>query len=68
MSTATEKVCTTCREPWPADTGFFRQLLKNPDGLADQCNACTRERHRPRQLPPRPRASDTLASVWMTAA
>lgn len=33
-STATEKVCTTCREPWPADTGFFRQLLKNPDTLA----------------------------------
>lgn len=34
MAASAEKVCTTCGEPWPADVGFFRALVKSPDTLA----------------------------------
>lgn len=67
MTASTEKVCTTCGEPWPADVGFFRALVKSPDGLADQCNACVCDKYRRYRIrtPSRPRATDMLASIWM---
>ena len=67
MPPSTEKVCTTCGEPWPADVGFFRALVKSPDGLADQCNACVCDKYRRYRIcnPSRPRVTDTLASIWM---
>lgn len=70
MATASEKVCTTCGEPWPADVGFFRALVKSPDGLADQCNACVCDKYRRYRIrnPSRPRATDMLASIWMRPA
>ncbi|WP_097203142.1 hypothetical protein [Delftia acidovorans] len=70
MAASAEKVCTTCREPWPADVGFFRALVKSPDGLADQCNACVCDKYRRYRIrnPSRPRATDVLASIWMRPA
>ena len=70
MTASTEKVCTTCGEPWPADVGFFRALVKSPDGLADQCNACVCDKYRRYRIrnPSRPRATDVLASIWMRPA
>ncbi|WP_047218024.1 hypothetical protein [Delftia lacustris] len=70
MATPPEKVCTTCGEPWPADVGFFRALVKSPDGLADQCNACVCDKYRRYRIrnPSRPRATDMLASIWMRPA
>ncbi len=70
MAASTEKVCTTCGEPWPADVGFFRALVKSPDGLADQCNACVCDKYRRYRIrnPSRPRATDMLASIWMRPA
>jgi hypothetical protein len=70
MAASAEKVCTTCGEPWPADVGFFRTLVKSPDGLADQCNACVCDKYRRYRIrnPSRPRATDVLASIWMRPA
>jgi len=70
MAASAEKVCTTCGEPWPADVGFFRALIKSPDGLADQCNACVCDKYRRYRIrnPSRPRATDVLASIWMRPA
>ncbi|MFG0641115.1 hypothetical protein [Delftia sp. WSY_22] len=70
MAAPAEKACTTCGEPWPADAGFFRALVKSPDGLADQCNACVCDKYRRYRIrnPSRPRATDMLASIWMRPA
>lgn len=70
MATPSEKLCTTCDEAWPADVGFFRALVKSPDGLADQCNACVCDKYRCYRIrnPSRPRATDMLASIWMRPA
>ena len=70
MATTSEKICISCDESWPADVGFFRALVKSPDGLANQCNACVCDkyrRYRIRNLS-RPRATDVLASIWMRPA
>ncbi|WP_428145999.1 hypothetical protein [Delftia acidovorans] len=70
MATTSEKVCISCDESWPADVGFFRALVKSPDGLADQCNACVCDKYRRYRIrnPSRPRATDVLASIWMRPA
>ncbi|MBL8355681.1 MAG: hypothetical protein JNM01_12705 [Delftia acidovorans] len=70
MATTSEKICISCDESWPADVGFFRALVKSPDGLADQCNACVCDKYRRYRIrnPSRPRATDMLASIWMRPA
>ncbi|QPS09600.1 hypothetical protein I6G66_06140 [Delftia acidovorans] len=70
MATTSEKICISCDESWPADVGFFRPLVKSPDGLADQCNACVCDKYRRYRIrnPSRPRATDMLASIWMRPA
>jgi hypothetical protein len=36
-----QKLCSTCKEYWPADSEFFySNKVKNGDGLWYQCKAC----------------------------
>jgi hypothetical protein len=43
-----DKVCTKCRESWPADLEFFRRQPKprQPNRLAPWCRACESEQRR----------------------